>query len=105
MRFPGRLFIALAFVTLVACQDKSQKSANEAKANVKSLVELTAKDVAEVERGLPEGAKKLDTLLTKEIGKHGDPRWNAPAVRSSLQKMRRQAPHLGIAKATFFALT
>ena len=99
-----RVLLALALVALAACKDNGQKSATEAKANVQSLVDLTAKDVAEVERGLPEGAKKLDALLTKEIGKDGDPKTNAPAVRTSLQKMRQQVPDLGIAKSTFFAL-
>lgn len=88
---------------LVGCKDRGQKSADEARADVQKLVELTAKDVAEVERGLPEGAKKLSELLLKEVGKDGDPKQNSPAVRSALLKMRQQVPDLGIAKSTFFA--
>lgn len=89
---------------LVGCKDRGQKSADEARADVQMLVELTAKDVAEVERGLPEGAKKLSLLLVKEVGNDGDPKQNSPAVRSALLKMRQQVPDLGIAKSTFFAL-
>lgn len=85
---------------LVGCKDQSQKSADEARASVETLVELTAKDVAEVERGLPEGAKKLTALL----GKDADPKESA-AVRTALLKMRQRVPDLGIAKSTFFALT
>jgi hypothetical protein len=88
---------------LVACKDRGQKSADDARADVQKLVALTGKDVAEVERGLPEGAKKLGDLLAKEVGKDGDPKQNAPAVRSALLKMRQQVPDLGIAKSTFFA--
>jgi hypothetical protein len=107
-----RAFVAWAAMALVAavggsalvgCKDRGQKSAEDARADVRKLVELTAKDVAEIERGLPEGAKKLSDLLIKEVGKDGDPRQNAPAVRSALLKMRQQVPDLGIAKSTFFA--
>jgi hypothetical protein len=90
-------------VLLSGCKDRGQKSAEDARADVQKLVDLTAKDVAEVERGLPEGAKKLTDLLVKEVGKDGDPRQNPPAVRSALLKMRQQVPDLGIAKSTFFA--
>lgn len=79
------------------------KSADDAKADVAKLVEMTEKDVAEVERGLPEGAKKLNALFEKDLGKDGDPAKNVPAVRSALLKMRQQVPDLGIAKSTFFA--
>lgn len=81
------------------CKDKGEESANAAKQNVTTLVELTKKDVEEIERGLPEGAKKLGVLLAKE----SDVKGNAPAVRSALLKMRREVPDLGIAKSTFFA--
>lgn len=95
-----------SFVSAAAlgCKDKGQKSAAEARADVQKLVELTARDVAEVERGLPEGAKKLGELLAKDVGRDGDPKQNVPAVRSALLKMRQQVPDLGIAKSTFFAL-
>lgn len=104
----GLLALALAVAAtgssaLVGCKDRGQKSAEEARTDVQKLVELTARDVAEVERGLPEGAKKLGELLTKEVGKDGDPRQNVAAVRSALLKMRQQVPDLGIAKSTFFA--
>ncbi len=90
---------------LVGCKDRGQKSAEEARSDVQKLVDLSAKDVAEVERGLPEGAKKLTDLLAKEVGKDGDPKRNVPGVRSALLRMRQQVPDLGIAKSTFFAFT
>jgi hypothetical protein len=97
------LVTAAGSSTLVGCKDRGQKSAEEARTDVQKLVELTAKDVAEVERGLPEGAKKLTELFAKEVGKDGEPKQNVPAVRSALLKMRQQVPDLGIAKSTFFA--
>lgn len=93
--------VASALVSLasIGCKDRGQQSAEDARANVQSLVELTTKDVSEIERGLPEGAKKLGDLLSKDA----DAKQNAPAVRSALLKMRQQVPDLGIAKSTFFA--
>jgi hypothetical protein len=93
-----------ACVCAVGCRDKGKESAAEAGQNVTALVEITEKDVAEVERGLPEGAKKISDILTKELGKDVDPKTNGTAVKSALLKMRREVPDLGIAKSTFFAL-
>lgn len=96
------LFGAFGVAPLAAgCKDKGKQSAEEARGNVKSLVELADKDVAEVERGLPEGAKKMAALLANEP----DPKANPPSVRSALLKMRQQVPDLGVAKSTFFAFT
>src|SRR5438046_150569 len=93
------LALGLFLTTTPGCKDKGEDSANAAKANVNVLVDLVGKDVDEVQRGLPEGAKKLGVLLSKE----SDVKGNAPAVRSALLKMRREVPDLGIAKSTFFA--
>lgn len=100
--FTAVAVIGLAGLALGAagCKDKGQESATAARGDVQMLVELVGKDVGEIERGLPEGAKKLSVLLAKEP----DPKGNGPAVRSALLKMRQQVPDLGIAKSTFFAL-
>lgn len=98
------LLLALLVVLLAGCRDRGKESAAAAKDNVKMLVETTEKDVAEVERGLPEGAKKISEILTKELGKDADPKTNGAAAKSALLKMRREVPDLGLAKSTFFAL-
>ena len=95
--------VVSALVLVCGCgKDRGQKSADDARSDVQTLIDLTGRDVTEVERGLPEGAKKLSDLLTKDIGKD-DPKEHVPAVRSALLKMRQQVPDLGIAKSTFFA--
>jgi hypothetical protein len=100
MTFDRRTFLVTALILCTAgCKDKGQESANAAKANVQTVVELVGKDVGEIERGLPEGSKKLALLL----GKESDPKGNPAVVRSALLKMRQQVPDLGIAKSTFFA--
>lgn len=94
--------VGCVIATLVAaCKDKGKESAEQAKPEVTELVKLAEKDVAEIERGLPEGAKKLAALLAKEP----DPKANPPAVRAGLLRMRQQVPDLGVAKSTFFAMT
>jgi hypothetical protein len=87
----------------MGCKSSGQSSAENARGDVQRLVDLTTKDVGEIERGLPEGAKKLPSLLSKELGKDGTPAPSAPGIRTALLKMRQQVPDLGIAKSTFFA--
>lgn len=100
-RLATALAPAMALVAaLSGCRDKPKESATLARANVQSLLELVDKDVAEIERGLPEGAKKIEAKL----GDEPRPRENPAAVRSALLKMRQTVPDLGIAKSTFFAL-
>lgn len=102
MRLDRRCFVAYAFaLALLGCKDKGKQSAEAAKPNVASLVALADKDVAEIERGLPEGAKKM----AAQIGKEAEPKQNPSAVRAALLKMRQQVPDLGVAKSTFFAFT
>jgi hypothetical protein len=88
---------------LSGCRDKGKVSAEEARTNVKLLVDLADKDVGEIERGLPEGAKRMAAQLAKE--KDPDPKQSSSQVRSALLKMRQQVPDLGVAKSTFFAFT
>ena len=102
-----QIFAALALLGVLAssgaagCKDKGKLSADEARANAKLLAEAAEKDVAEIERGLPAGAKKMGELL----GSEADPKANPPGVRTALLKMRREVTDLGVAKSTFFAFT
>jgi len=94
-------FVALVLLGAAAlggCKDKNKESAQKAQDNVTALVALAQKDVEEVERGLPEGAKRMAALVEKR-----EP-LEPPAVRQRLQKTRREVPDLNIAKSTFFAL-
>ncbi|MBK6459988.1 MAG: hypothetical protein IPF92_03135 [Myxococcales bacterium] len=81
------------------CKDHAKESEARAREHAQELATLVEKDVAEVERGLPEGAKRLATIFAKE-----EPNKNLPAVRAGLQKVRRDVPDLLLAKSTFFAL-
>jgi hypothetical protein len=85
----------------VGCRDEGKDSAARAVEHATFLADLAAKDVAELERGMPAGAAKMADL------------WAAPSaeapkdlqtVRQSLKALRRDVPDLMVAKSTFFAL-
>ncbi len=102
-RSAGRVAVVLAACgacALAACTNKAKLSEKEARTEVDSVAALATKDVAEVESGLPQGAARLGALYAKG----GDPRQDLRAVRSALQRIRREVPDLTVAKSTFFAL-
>jgi hypothetical protein len=82
------------------CKDQAKESANHAAKDVAELVDLVDKDMAEIEHGLPEGAKRLAPL----VAGGADPRQDVVGVRKALLRMRRDVTDLNIAKSTFFAL-
>jgi hypothetical protein len=84
-------------LALFSCKDKAKASAQAAGENVTALASLAQKDVEEIERGLPQGAK----LLTPLVDKH-EP-LEPPTVRQKLLQTHRGVPDLNIAKSTFFA--
>jgi hypothetical protein len=87
-------------LTGVACKDPGKESAARAAQDVADLAALVDKDVGEIERGLPEGAKKLTFLVSAGA----DPKQDVAGVRKGLQRVRRDVLDLNIAKSTFFAL-
>ena len=84
-----------------ACKDHGKASAALAAGDDAYMASLVEKDVAEVERGLPEGAKELASLLANGA----DPQKDTAGVRKALGRIRRDVADLNIAKSTFFALT
>jgi hypothetical protein len=96
-------FTAVACVLLLAsgCKDQAKESAKLAAKDVDTLAELVDKDVSEVARGLPEGAKRLGSLYAGGA----DPKTDLVTVRQALLKAQRDVPDLNVAKSTFFALT
>jgi hypothetical protein len=100
LRLVAGLSVLLWSAFSSGCKDQAKESAARAAHDVTDLGTLVDKDVAEIERGLPEGAKKLGTLV--EDG--ADPRQDPAGVRRALQRVRRDVMDLNIAKSTFFAL-
>jgi hypothetical protein len=94
------LTVLLSLISLAGCKDQAKESATRASADVASLGVLVEKDVGEIERGLPEGAKRLSALLANGA----DPKQDVAAVRKGLFKVRRDVQDLDVAKSTFFAV-
>jgi hypothetical protein len=90
------LFSAFA----AGCKDQAKESAAHAAQDVADLALLVDKDLAEIERGLPEGAKRLATV----VANGADPKEDVAGVRRALLRMRRDIVDLNVAKSTFFAL-
>jgi hypothetical protein len=95
-------FVGLSSVALLesGCKDQAKVSATRAAQDASQLTALVEKDLGEVERGLPAGAKKLAPL----VASGADPRQDVAGVRRALLRVRREIPDLDIAKSTFFAL-
>ncbi|MGH7440751.1 MAG: hypothetical protein ACRENE_34095 [Polyangiaceae bacterium] len=96
------LLLGLPLVALAcpACKDQAKESARLAAGDVQAMAVLVDKDLGEVERGLPEGASRLASL----VADGADPRQDVAGVRKGLLKVRRDVPDLLAAKSTFFAL-
>lgn len=97
----ARCLVGFAVLGLAGCKDEAKESAKLAAGNVDMLADLADKDIGEIERGLPLGAKKLERLWVDG----NDPTKDLPAVRQALLRTQREVPDLNVAKSTFFALT
>lgn len=95
------LTVTLAFALVGAgCKDQGKISAQGASEDAAFLKALVEKDVGEIDRGLPEGAKRLGAMVSKAPEIPSDP----AQAKTSLLRARREVPDLTIAKSTFFAL-
>ncbi len=95
---PG--IMALPLVALSACTNGAKKSAALAAPQTQRSNDLATQDLADVRKGMPQGAKRLgDKLFAK--GAEIDPR----VVREELQSTRSAFSALQVARSTFFALT
>jgi hypothetical protein len=102
VRFPLAALAVTAFAAgSLDCKDQAKESAAHAAPDATVLADLVAKDVGEIERGLPEGATRLAPL----VANGADPRQDIAGVRKALGRVRRDVIDLNIAKSTFFALT
>jgi len=98
-----RIALAATFALSAAsfgCKDQAKESAARAAEDIVATAALVDKDVGEIERGLPAGAKLLSTL----VADGADPRQDVAGVRKALARVRREVVDLLVAKSTFFAL-
>jgi hypothetical protein len=93
----GILAVGLSLV--VGCTKTSEVSKQKAHAEVELLAKAASADVEEVRRGLPLGAKQLETFFADEKTQ-GD----AAAAKEALESARSKVQDLRTAKSTFFLL-
>lgn len=97
----GRRAFGVLLLVLAACERTDETSAERALEHAKQLVEVARRDVGEVRKGLPLGAREL----AKRWGNGGvDLTSDAEAAREALQYARNKVQDLRVAKSTFFAL-
>jgi hypothetical protein len=88
---------AAVVVSASGCEDTKAISEQNATQAVAKLLPVVKEDVEQVRRGLPEGAKKLGTLL------EADPGANLAGLQQAIQNARGSVHDLNVAKSTFFS--
>jgi len=98
MRSSALAFLAVPAIvaTLSGCQDTSKQQEQIAGDLLGKLIPKVKEDVAQIRRGLPEGAKKLGETLDT------DPGANLAALQRSIRSARSSVKDLDFAKSTFF---
>lgn len=94
------LLFACLIATSSACNRSVETSVAQARQHVSLLVDVSATDVDELQKGLPEGATELRSLYKEKIA----PKDDLEAVRKQLGRARNHVQDLRVAKSTFFAL-
>jgi hypothetical protein len=91
----------LALVVLLGCGRTDAASVARAREHARELAETARRDVEEVRRGLPVGAREL----AKRWATEGvDLSTDSEAAREALNYARNKVQDLRVAKSTFFAL-
>lgn len=90
----------LSFLQVFGCSKGTEISVGAARSHVSYLVGEVDKDIAELRKGLPEGANHLASLYRSK----SPPKDDLPNVRTALDRARNQVIDLRVAKSTFFAL-
>lgn len=90
------MVLATGFL-LASCTKSSELSKQKARTEVELLAKAAVADVEEVRKGLPLGAKHLETFFADDKAQ-GD----AVAAKEALETARRKVQDLRTAKSTFF---
>jgi hypothetical protein len=97
----ARLAGWLCLLGILACERTDEASAARAQGQARELVTKSARDVSEVQSGLPLGAQEL----AKRWAAAGvDLTTDSEAAREAINQARNKVQDLRVAKSTFFAL-
>jgi hypothetical protein len=97
-RLPTFGFALIALLSL-SCTKSSEVSRKKAREHVELLAKAAQVDVEEVRKGLPLGAKQLESFFAQP--KAGE---DAAAAKDALERARSRVQDLRTAKSTFFLL-
>lgn len=86
-------------LSLAGCNKTGEVSRQKAHAEVEELAKVAGGDVEEVRRGLPLGAKQLESFFADDKAQ-GD----AAAAKEALERARNKVQDLRTAKSTFFVV-
>ncbi len=89
----------LGFLSLAACDGQAKQSEQTAVDTLATVAPLIDKDMAQLRKGLPEGAK----ILTKRLPE--DPASDLRETQQSIKAARENNGDLAVAKSTFFVFT
>lgn len=95
----GVTLIVCCACFLFACTKTGEVSKKKAREHVELLAKAAHEDVEEVRKGLPLGAKELETFFAD-----GKPAEDAAAAKHALTLARNRVQDLRTAKSTFFLL-
>ncbi len=97
-----RLFLgSAALVLMIGCQNSVKKvSLPQAARHAATLADVAKRDVAEVQAGMPLGARIVESLYRNSAS----PKDDLEKVRTTLARARDRVQDLRVAKSTFFAL-
>ena len=95
----GIVFLVIASVLSLACAKGGEVSRKKAREHVEFLAKAAQADVEEVRKGLPLGAKQLESFFAQ--AKAGE---DAAAAKEALELARNRVQDLRTAKSTFFLL-
>lgn len=88
---------AAIVVSLSACDDGGKASEQTAVDEIAKLTTVIKEDVAQVRRGLPQGAAKLGPMLD------ADTLGNPGALQKAIGRARAEVQDLAVSKGTFFS--
>jgi hypothetical protein len=95
----GIAFLAILSVLSLSCTKTGEVSRKKAREHVELLAKAAQADVEEVRRGLPLGAKQLESFFAQ--AKAGE---DAAVAKEALELTRSRIQDLRTAKSTFFLL-
>jgi len=96
VRWSSILLALLTGLVALGCEDNTKLHQQQATELLERLAPLIERDTKQVRDGLPEGAKKLASLLDD------DPGADLAALQRSIKRARAAVESLAFAKSTFF---